>query len=68
MPGFFSKLKGKDGPMKTSKSKKNAQAAELPSSKPVWVDAWLRKSVEPEEIQELLHGCTMELKSRGEID
>lgn len=25
----------------------------------------MRKSVDAEEVQELLHGCTVELKSRG---
>lgn len=68
MPSFFSKLKGKDGPTKLSKSsKKNAaqDAAEKVPAKPIWEDAWLRRTVAPEEVQELLKGCTMELKSRG---
>jgi hypothetical protein len=67
MPGFFSRLKGKDGPQKPSKSKKNASQApvEQVAAKPKWEDAWLRKTVDPEEVQELLHGCTLELKSRG---
>jgi hypothetical protein len=30
-----------------------------------FMDAWTRKSVDPEEVQELLRGCTLELKSRG---
>jgi hypothetical protein len=67
MAGFFSRLKGKDGPSKVSKSKKgNPQNAvnEAPP-KPRWEDAWTRKTVEPEEVQELLRGCTVELKSRG---
>jgi hypothetical protein len=34
-------------------------------AKPVWEDAWQRTSVAPEEVHELLHGCTLELKSRG---
>jgi hypothetical protein len=66
---FFSKVfrsKDRDGPL--SKSKKHSQAnggAPLPPPKPRWEDAWLRKTVEPEEIQELLRGCTHEVKSRG---
>jgi len=28
-------------------------------------ESWTRRSVEPEEVQELLRGCTLELKSRG---
>jgi len=66
MPSFFSRLKGKDGPAKVSKKKGALQSAtneERP--KPQWEDAWMRKNVEPEEVQELLAGCTTELKSRG---
>jgi len=64
MPSFFSRLKGKDGP---SKVKKGAQQPALNDAppKPRWEDAWTRTSVDPEEVQELLRGCTLELKSRG---
>lgn len=34
-------------------------------SSPKWEDAWLRTRVDPEEVAELLHGCTAEIKSRG---
>ncbi|XP_044720013.1 morphogenesis protein (Msb1) [Hirsutella rhossiliensis] len=64
MPGFFSRLKGRDG----AKSKKrNALDAPggLQLQKPKWEDAYMRKTVEPEEIHELLHYCTAELKARG---
>ncbi|KAH6609280.1 hypothetical protein Trco_002626 [Trichoderma cornu-damae] len=61
MPGLFSRLK-KDG-----KSKKNGldDATDLLPQKQTWDDAWTRTTVEPEEIRELLRGCTEELKSRG---
>ncbi|RFU74255.1 hypothetical protein TARUN_7980 [Trichoderma arundinaceum] len=61
MPGLFSRLK-KDG-----KSKKNGvgDATDLVPQRQKWDDAWTRKTVEPEEIRELLRGCTEELKSRG---
>jgi hypothetical protein len=64
MPSFFSRLKGRDGP---SKVKKGAQHAAIndPPPKPRWEDAWTRKTVDPQEIQELLRGCTVELKARG---
>ncbi|PVH72256.1 hypothetical protein DL98DRAFT_80402 [Cadophora sp. DSE1049] len=64
MPSFFSRLKGKDGP---SKVKKGAQqpALNVAPPKPRWEDAWTRTSVDPEEVQELLRGCTLELKSRA---
>lgn len=66
MPSFFSRLKGKDGPTTLSKSKKGQQAAaQVLPAKPKWSDAWARTSVEAEEVQELLKGCTIELKSRG---
>ena len=58
--------------MATPRSKKKANAhtngvvAPTPPPKPLWEgDAWTRKEVEPEEIQDLLRGCTNELKSRA---
>lgn len=73
--GFFSKLRSKDkdgGGLTTPRSKKKANAhtngvvIPVPPPKPRWEgDAWTRKEVEPEEIQELLRGCTNELKSRA---
>ena len=67
MPSFFSRLKGRDGPSKISKGKKDVQQADLNDApaKPSWDDAWTRKTVDPSEVQELLRGCTLELKSRG---
>jgi hypothetical protein len=67
MPSLFSRLKGKDGPTKLAKSKKNGPQGGVQEAapKPAWEDAWLRKTVEPDEVQELLRGCTLELKSRG---
>ncbi|TVY55323.1 Morphogenesis-related protein MSB1 [Lachnellula cervina] len=66
MAGFFSRLKGKDGPSKVNK-KKGAQQENIAAAppKPRWDDAWTRTTLEPEEVQELLRGCTLELKSRG---
>lgn len=65
MPSFFSRLKGKDGPSKVSKKKALQENTQAPPPQPQWEDAWTRKTVEPEEVQELLRGCTLELKSRG---
>jgi hypothetical protein len=67
MPSLFSRLKGKDGSGKI-RSKKNAhldQLADQLPPKPKWEDAWTRKTVEPEEVQELITRCTEELKARG---
>lgn len=65
MPSFFSRKKDK-----SSKSKKNGlypgdDDNDQPSTQQRWEDAWTRKTVEPEEVQELVRGCTVELKSRG---
>ncbi|KAI9849218.1 MAG: hypothetical protein M1838_000206 [Thelocarpon superellum] len=69
MPGFFSKVfGGKDGPRSSSKLGKPLQDGYSSTpvlQKPQWEDAWTRKDVEPEEVQELLRGCTLELKSRA---
>lgn len=69
MPSIFSRLKGKDGPTKSrSKSKKNGAGNDLANklpTKPQWDDAYTRKTVEPEEIRELVKTCTAELKARG---
>jgi len=64
MPSFFSRLKGRDGPSKVKKGA-HQPAIDAAPAKPRWEDAWTRKTVEPQEVQELLHGCTAELKARG---
>lgn len=64
MPGLFSRLKGKDGGKSKKKNAINDLADNVPS-KPQWDDAWTRKTVEPEEIHELIRCCTEELKARG---
>ncbi|KAI9891026.1 MAG: hypothetical protein M1814_003377 [Vezdaea aestivalis] len=69
MPSIFSKFrKDKDGSSASIKSKKAGQQTgfgEPLPQKPVWSDAWSRKFVEPEEVQELLRVCTLEMKSRA---
>lgn len=69
MPFFSRVFRSKDSGTSTQKSKKKLPqsngAVPAPPPKPHWDDAWTRKEVEPEEIQELLRGCTHELKSRG---
>jgi hypothetical protein len=68
MPFFKNVFKSKDGSRSASKASKypdqtSADAAGPP--KPRWEDAWARKDVAPEEIQELIHVCTQEMKSRA---
>ncbi|KAI9835689.1 MAG: hypothetical protein M1819_001866 [Sarea resinae] len=69
MPSILSKVfKGKDGSGASTKSKKAAAQNHAQASapqKPQWDDAWSRSDVHPEEVQELLRGCTQEMKSRA---
>lgn len=64
MPGLFSRLKGRDGKLKSKKGALD-ELAEQQQQKPRWEDAWARKTVEPEEVQQLIRCCTEELKARG---
>jgi hypothetical protein len=61
MPSFTKLFRSKDVSKKATvpTSKSNV------SVKPQWVDSWLRTRVDPDEVVELLHGCTQEMKSRG---
>ncbi|KKZ62235.1 hypothetical protein EMCG_03297 [[Emmonsia] crescens] len=62
---FFSRVfRSRDASGSKKQTKQNGVSQDLPQ-KPQWTDAFLRTEVTPEEIQELLHGCTAELKSRG---
>ncbi|MBE7179867.1 MAG: hypothetical protein INR71_01445 [Terriglobus roseus] len=66
---FFSKVFRRDGPTSSSKSKKSAaqtNGSVAPPPKPKWENVWSMKEIPPEEIQELVHECTREMKSRGE--
>lgn len=62
MPFFSKVFKSKD----VAAKKAAAPVANGDAHKQVqWSDAWLRTRVDPEEVSELLHMCTAELKSRG---
>ncbi|KAF1932136.1 uncharacterized protein M421DRAFT_416863 [Didymella exigua CBS 183.55] len=61
MPFFKNVFKSKD----PSRSGSKAEASSQPAPRPRWEDAWSRKDVAPEEIQELAHVCTQEMKSRA---
>ncbi|KAJ8112268.1 hypothetical protein OPT61_g5333 [Boeremia exigua] len=60
MPFFKNVFKSKD----PSRSGSKAEASE-PAPRPRWEDSWSRKDIAPEEIQELVHVCTQEMKSRA---
>ncbi|RKF58941.1 putative morphogenesis protein msb1 [Erysiphe neolycopersici] len=64
MPSLFSRLKSLNPPTKIKVKSPQTPYFE-PISTPTWEDAWARNSVEPEEVQELLHACLLEVKARG---
>jgi hypothetical protein len=63
MPFFKNVFKSKDGARSASKAAQHDEPIAKP--KPRWEESWSRKDVAPEEIQELIHVCTQEMKSRG---
>lgn len=66
MPGIFSRIsKARDARQK-KKHALNDLTNSLPA-KPTWDDAYTRKSVDPEEIAELLRCLTEEIKTRGMV-
>ncbi|CAN8100874.1 unnamed protein product [Discula destructiva] len=58
--GLFSRKKDAKSKNKGGQDQHDQQPA-----KPAWTDGWARSSVEPEEIHELVKGCTGELKKRA---
>ncbi|KAL9113418.1 MAG: hypothetical protein Q9227_002459 [Pyrenula ochraceoflavens] len=64
MPFFKRVFKGKDG-TSSKKNAKNLQNGQAAPPKPTWTDAWLRTRVDAEEVEVLIKGCTIELKSRA---
>lgn len=62
MPTFLNKVFKRDH---AGSSKKVEQSAPPPPQEVKHQDAWLRTEVAPEQVQELLRGCTQEIKSRG---
>lgn len=65
MPFFKNVFKSRDGSRSASKTGKHGDNNAVPTPKPRWEDAWSRKDVAPDEIQELIHVCTQELKARA---
>ncbi|KAK4944044.1 hypothetical protein LTR28_008331, partial [Elasticomyces elasticus] len=67
MPFFSNVFKNKDGPV-TSPNQRIAvhdtnQGPAVPP-KPRYASSWNSKEVVPEEVQDLIHACTQEMKSR----
>lgn len=62
---FFSRVfRSRDASGSKKQGKQNGVSQDIPQ-KPQQIDAFIRTEVTPDEVQELLHGCTVELKSRG---
>lgn len=65
---FFSKFKSK-GTQPAKGKGQNDQAEKRPADtqlvKPRWQGSWTSKEVVPEEVEELVHACTAEMKLRG---
>jgi hypothetical protein len=59
---FFSKVFRRDGAAKGKNQTVNAPEAPI---RPKWEESWSRKEVAAEEVQELIHACSHEMKSRG---
>ncbi|PWW78845.1 hypothetical protein C7212DRAFT_155839 [Tuber magnatum] len=62
MPTFLNKVFKRDH---AGSSKKIERSTPPPPQEVKHQDAWLRTEVAPEQVQELLRGCTQEIKSRG---
>lgn len=65
MPFFSRVFRSKDGSPASKNAGKHADAPPPPPQKPTWTDAWARTEVSPDEVDELLRGCTSEIKARG---
>ncbi|KAI5798813.1 hypothetical protein EDC01DRAFT_16569 [Geopyxis carbonaria] len=63
MPAFLNRVFKRD--YAASKKSLDQPAADEKPAQPKYVDGWLRTEVAPEEVQELLRGCTHEVKLRG---
>lgn len=63
MPFFSRVFRSKDSNA-VKKQSKPAVADPAPA-KPRWKDAWQRTEVGPEEVQDLIRGCSQELKARA---
>ncbi|KAL4988322.1 hypothetical protein BDW68DRAFT_159505 [Aspergillus falconensis] len=64
MPSFTRFFRSKDS-IAAKKSSNFPAAEHTGPAKPTWTDAWQRTEIAPEEVQQLLRGCTQELKVRA---
>ncbi|KAL4996406.1 hypothetical protein BDV10DRAFT_172395 [Aspergillus recurvatus] len=64
MPSLTRFFRSKDS-IAAKKSSNLSTAENTGPAKPTWTDAWQRTEIAPEEVQQLLRGCTQELKVRA---
>ncbi|KAF2085637.1 hypothetical protein K490DRAFT_17411, partial [Saccharata proteae CBS 121410] len=64
MPFFSKVFKSKD-PKANRKLQDDSNGAASAPAPPRWEESWSRKEVAPEEVGELIHVCTQEMKSRA---
>ena len=63
---LFSRFKNKGAQPASKKNGADLANGHLAaSSKPRWTSNWNSKAVDPEEVEELIHACTAEMKKRG---
>ena len=63
---IFSKLRGKGAQPAKGKNVDLTNGSKAQPVKPRWQSTWTSTEVEPDEVQELIHACTAEMKLRGE--
>ncbi|KXL46034.1 hypothetical protein M433DRAFT_67457 [Acidomyces richmondensis BFW] len=64
---LFSRFKSKGAQPAKSKTQADlTNGKPAAPQKPRWESSWNSKNVDPEEVQELIHFCTAEMKSRAE--
>ncbi|KAJ5233527.1 uncharacterized protein N7469_005293 [Penicillium citrinum] len=64
MPFFSRVFRGKDSNATKKQTKPTAIVDPTPA-RPKWTDAWLRSEIAPEEVADLIRGCSQELKARA---
>lgn len=66
---LFSRFKNKGAQPATKGKNASEQANGKPTGPvvPRWASNWNSKAVVPEDVEELIHYCTAEMKSRGTI-
>lgn len=65
MPLFGGLFKSKDGSKSSKAKNQTTQAPVAAQQYPAWQESWERTTVATDEIHELVHLATQEMKARG---